>query len=128
MSIPILILSLVFGLLLLLAVLYVLSTMCRKGHKGLKGLQGWSYAHRGLHGNGIPENSMAAFRAALEGGYGIELDLHLMKDGKLAVFHDNTLDRTTGKPGRLEDLTAEDLVNYPLEGTDPPVLPGAGTV
>lgn len=100
-----------------LAVLYVLSTCCRKGHTGLENLRGWSYAHRGLHGDGIPENSMAAFRAALEGGYGIELDLHLMKDGKLAVFHDNTLDRTTGKSGRLEDLTEEDLVNYPLEGT-----------
>ena len=108
----------VLGGLALLALLYVLSTMCRKGHKGLENLRGWSYAHRGLHGNGIPENSMAAFRAALDGGYGIELDLHLMKDGKLAVFHDNTLDRTTGKSGRLEDLTAEDLVNYPLEGTD----------
>jgi len=101
-----------------LAALYVLSTRCRKGHTGLQALRGWCYAHRGLHGNGIPENSMAAFRAALEGGYGIELDLHLMKDGKLAVFHDNTLDRTTGKSGKLEDLTEEDLVNYPLEGTD----------
>ena len=107
----------VLGGLVLLALLYVLSTMCRKGHKGLENLRGWSYAHRGLHGGGVPENSMAAFRAALEGGYGIELDLHLMKDGKLAVFHDNTLDRTTGKSGKLEDLTAEELADYPLEGT-----------
>ena len=108
----------VLGGLVLLALLYVLSTMCRKGHKGLENLRGWSYAHRGLHGGGVPENSMAAFRAALVGGYGIELDLHLMKDGKLAVFHDNTLDRTTGKSGKLEDLTEEDLIHYPLEGTD----------
>ncbi len=104
--------------LLVLAALYVLSTLCRKGHKGLEALRGWSYAHRGLHGNGIPENSMAAFRAALDAGYGIELDIHLMKDGKLAVLHDNTLDRTTGQSGRLEDLTEDDLANYTLEGTE----------
>lgn len=108
----------ILAVLVLLAALYVLSTRCRKGHPGLAALQGWSYAHRGLHGNGIPENSMAAFRAALDGGYGIELDIHLMKDGKLAVFHDNTLNRTTGKDGKLEDLTAEDLADYPLEGTE----------
>lgn len=112
------ILWILLAALLLLGVLYVLSTLCRKGHKGLEALRGWSYAHRGLHGNGIPENSMAAFRAALEGGYGIELDVHLLKDGSLAVFHDGTLDRTTGKSGRVEDLTASDLPNYPLEGTD----------
>lgn len=105
-------------ILVLVAALYVLSTMCRKGHKGLEPLRGWLYAHRGLHGNGIPENSMAAFRAALEGGYGIELDVHLMKDGKLAVIHDSSLKRTAGAEVKIEDLTQEDLPNYPLEGTD----------
>lgn len=99
------------------AVLFALSTMCRKGHKGLEALRGWVYAHRGLHGNGVPENSMAAFRAALEGGYGIELDVHLMKDGKLAVIHDASLKRTAGADVKIEDLTQEDLPNYPLEGT-----------
>ena len=101
-----------------LTVLFILSTMCRKGHKGLKALQGWKYAHRGLHGNGIPENSMAAFRAALESGYGIELDVHLMKDGKLAVIHDASLKRTAGVDVKIEDLTEKDLPNYPLEGTE----------
>ena len=99
------------------AALYVLSTMCRKGHKGLEALQSWQYAHRGLHGNGIPENSMAAFRAALEGGYGVELDVHLMQDGKLAVIHDASLKRTAGVDVKIENLTAEDLPNYSLEGT-----------
>jgi glycerophosphoryl diester phosphodiesterase len=61
---------------------------------------------------------MAAFRAALEGGYGIELDLHLLKDGTLAVFHDGTLVRMTGAEGRPEDLTAADLPNYKLGGTE----------
>ena len=99
------------------AALYVLSTMCRKGHKGLEALRGWAYAHRGLHGNGIPENSMAAFRLALENGYGIELDVHLMKDGKLAVIHDSSLKRTAGVDVKIEDLTEADLPNYTLEGT-----------
>ncbi len=100
-----------------LAAAYLLSLMCRRGHKGLEPLRGWRYAHRGLHGNGIPENSMAAFRAALEGGFGVELDLHLLKDGSLAVFHDGSLLRMTGREGRPEDLTAADLENYPLDGT-----------
>lgn len=104
--------------LILVTALFALSTMCRRGHKGLEALRGWKYAHRGLHGNGIPENSMAAFRAALEGGYGIELDVHLMKDGKLAVIHDASLKRTAGADVRIEDLETADLANYPLEGTD----------
>ena len=104
-------------LLLIVIVLYLFATRCRKNHPGLKDLRGWSYAHRGLHSPGIPENSMAAFRAALEHGFGVELDVHLLKDGNLAVIHDSLLNRTTGQPGRVEDLTTEELKHYPLEGT-----------
>lgn len=113
------------AILLVLFTLYALSVRGRTGHKGLSALQGWGYAHRGLHGKGIPENSMAAFRAALEGGYGIELDVHLMRDGGLAVIHDASLKRTAGADVRIEDLTAEALANYPLEGTGQiiPTLP-----
>lgn len=105
-------------LILIAIALYLFATRCRSGHPGLKNLQGWSYAHRGLHGNGIPENSMAAFKAALDAGYGIELDVHLLKDGNLAVIHDSLLNRTTGRVGHVEDLTTEQLQAYPLEGTD----------
>ena len=104
--------------LIILIALYLFATRCRSGHAGLKDLQGWAYAHRGLHGNGLPENSMAAFKAALDNGYGIELDVHLLKDGNLAVMHDSLLNRTTGEAGRIEDLTTEELKNYHLEGTD----------
>lgn len=97
-----------------LAGLYVLSTQGRDKHPGLDALRGWSYAHRGLHDENLPENSMGAFRAALENGYGIELDVHLMKDRKLAVIHDASLKRTTGYDVKITDLTTEDLVNYPL--------------
>ena len=98
--------------------LYVLSTQGRTNHPRLQGLKGWKYAHRGLHDKNLPENSMGAFRAALENGYGIELDIHLMKDGKLAVIHDCSLKRTAGADVKITDLTAEDLANYRLGGTD----------
>ena len=105
-------------LLIILVIVYLFAIRCRSGHPGLKDLQGWAYAHRGLHGNGVPENSMSAFKAALDGGYGIELDIHLLKDGNLAVIHDSLLNRTTGAAGHIEDLTTEELKNYRLEGTE----------
>lgn len=113
------------GIILGFFLLYVFAVRCRKGHPGLEALRGWHYAHRGLHGQGIPENSMAAFREALEGGYGIELDVHLMKDGTLAVIHDPSLKRTAGADVEIEDLTLADLENYRLEGTEEkiPTLP-----
>lgn len=106
-----------FELLLIVVVLGLLACRCRGNHPGMKDLRGWAYAHRGLHGGGVPENSMASFQAALEGGYGIELDIHLLKDGNLAVIHDSLLNRTTGCAGRIEDLTTEELKEYHLEGT-----------
>lgn len=102
----------------LVITVYLLALTGRTGHNGLPALRGWAYAHRGLHGNGIPENSMAAFEAALAHGYGIELDIHLMKDGNLAVLHDSSLLRTAGVDVKIEDLTVQDLENYRLEGTD----------
>lgn len=90
----------------------------RTGHKDLNKLCGWKYAHRGLHNAERPENSMAAFRAALEHGYGIELDVHLMKDGNLAVIHDSSLMRVAGADVAIEDLTAEDLESYTLGSSD----------
>lgn len=100
-----------------LCVLYVLSTVCRFGEDRMGELYGWKYAHRGFHGNGVPENSMEAFRRARDRGYGVELDVHLLADGNLAVIHDSELKRTTGKNGRVEDLTVEQLGDYYLENT-----------
>ena len=101
-----------------LCLLYILSVRGRTGHPGLAELKKWSYAHRGLHDENLPENSMAAFRAALDHGYGIELDIHLLKDGNLGVMHDSKLMRTTGAEGKIEDLTTQELENYHLGGTD----------
>ena len=108
----------VIGILIVLLFAYLLSLRGRTGHPGLPELRRWRYAHRGLHTPGVPENSMAAFRAALEAGFGIELDLHLLTDGGLAVIHESKLERTTGKPGKVEELSSAQLSDYPLEGTE----------
>ena len=103
---------------LILALLWVLAVQGRSSHPGMKELRGWNYAHRGLHGDGAAENSMTAFRLAVENGYGMEFDLHLLKDGNLGVMHDSLLNRTTGQAGRIEDLYTQDLKNYRLENTE----------
>ena len=107
----------VIVILLILFLLFFLSTVGRTGHRGMRKLRGYVYAHRGLHGDGVPENSLEAFRLAKEAGYGVELDIHLLKDGNLAVFHDTLLSRMTGLDGRIVDLTTEDLQNCHLDGT-----------
>ena len=74
-------------------------------------------AHRGLHGCGDAgpvENTIAAAQAAIAGGYGIECDVQLTGDGQVVVFHDETLDRLAGVPGRLGDMTAADLAGLAL--------------
>ena len=114
-------------IIILLLTLYVLSVMGRTGHQGLSALRGWAYAHRGLHGNGVPENSMEAFRRAKAAGYGVELDVHLLADGNLAVIHDSMLARTTGAQGCIEDLTTRQLKDYHLEGTQE-TIPQLGEV
>lgn len=101
--------------LLALVLFYLFSLHGRRGRIRLHTFGKYAYAHRGLHSDGVPENSMAAFRAALERGYGIELDVHLMKDGNLAVIHDHSLLRTAGADVQIEDLTAGELESYHLE-------------
>ena len=76
------------------------------------------YAHRGLHGEGVPENSLAAFARAAEAGYGIELDVQLSRDGVVMVFHDDTLVRMTGCDKKLHELTAQELQTLSLAGTE----------
>ncbi len=80
----------------------------------------WFYAHRGLHDNdsGVPENSMAAFRRAVEAGYGMELDIQLCKDKIPVVFHDFTLKRICGVQGRVCDYTYEELQGFSLCGSE----------
>ena len=103
----------------ILAELWLLSLQCRRNHPSWNFLRTFRYAHRGFHDKPqIPENSLPAFRRAIDHIYGAELDVHLMADGNLAVIHDSSLLRTAGADVAIEDLTAADLDNYRLEGTD----------
>ncbi len=68
-----------------------------------------NFAHRGFSGR-YPENTMLAFRKAVEAGAdGIELDVHLSKDGCPVIIHDETVERTCGAAGRVGQLTLEEL-------------------
>lgn len=112
---------------LAIAVLWCLMLLPRRGQSGWEKFAGRRYAHRGLHDirQGIPENSMTAFRRAIDNGFGAELDVHLMSDGQLAVVHDSDLSRVCGKSAIIEDLQACDLKEYPLSGSGEmiPLLP-----
>ena len=73
-------------------------------------------AHRALHDRdaGRPENSRAAIRAAIDAGYGIEIDLQQSRDGRAMVFHDYDLGRLTGIDGPIRQRDAQDLEKLPL--------------
>lgn len=76
-------------------------------------------AHRGLHdaARGIVENSRTAIAAAMERGYGIEIDVQLSADGEVVVFHDHHLDRLTAAHGAVTAQTAAKLRQFALLGT-----------
>lgn len=74
-------------------------------------------AHRALHGGGVPENSRAAIRAAIEGGYGIEIDIQPARDGVPMVFHDYDLRRLTPETGPIIARSAAELAAIPLWGS-----------
>jgi glycerophosphoryl diester phosphodiesterase len=81
-------------------------------------LKAQPFAHRGLHGGGIIENSRAAFAAAIAAGHGIELDVQGAAEGEAFVFHDATLDRLTGQSGRFADMLGPELDRVRLKGSD----------
>lgn len=72
-------------------------------------LKGQPYAHRGLHGKDVLENSPAAFEAAIKLGHGIECDVQAAEDGRAFVFHDYELDRLTERSGPIGNLRSEDI-------------------
>lgn len=76
------------------------------------------FSHRGLHGEGVPENSMAAFRLAIAAGAGIECDLRLSRDEFAMVFHDSSLKRMCGFDLQTESLHAATLMERTLGTTD----------
>jgi len=77
-------------------------------------------AHRGLHDKaaGRPENSLAAIRAAVEMGYGVEVDIQRSSDGQAMVFHDYDLGRLTSESGSIHLRTSDELTGIPLSGSN----------
>lgn len=72
---------------------------------------GRTFAHRGLYAadQSVPENSLPAFYAAAQAGYGVELDVQLTRDGRVVVFHDDTLLRACGMDARVDAFTFDEL-------------------
>ena len=75
-------------------------------------------AHRGLHGGGTPENSLAAFEKAISKGLAVELDIRMTKDCRLVVFHDADLNRMCGADIKLSELEYSQLDAFTLSGSD----------
>lgn len=106
--------------LFLIAVLYLFLIAPNTSRRSqMKRYTKWVFAHRGLWNmlEGIPENSMGAFERAVTQKFGIELDVHLTKDKKLVVFHDNSLRRICGIRGTIESMTYAELCTLPLMKT-----------
>ena len=108
-------------LLIVLAVLFTVLIAPRTiGAASLDHMEGYHYAHRGYHdGNvAVPENSLASFQAAIDAGYGIELDVQLSSDKIPMVFHDADLQRVCGVEGKIWDYTCQELQAMQLFGTE----------
>lgn len=86
--------------------------------KALGWLTQWEYAHRGLHGASVPENSLLGARLAIEAGLGIECDIQRSADDHPMVFHDWELSRLTGEGGATEDRTRDELEQLNYIGSD----------
>lgn len=77
-------------------------------------------AHRGYHdiSKNIPENSIASYKRAIEYGYAIEIDLHLLKDGNIVSMHDDYLERMTGNSKKIVDCTYDEIKDLKLLETE----------
>lgn len=106
-----------FILISVLTLLYLLAIMpkLRKNPK-LDDFEGWLYAHRGLHDNKsqAPENSLTAFKLAVEKGYGIELDVQITKDRVAVIHHDYDLKRSCGVDKKVSDIEYAQLKDLRL--------------
>lgn len=107
-------------LLIIIAYLYLIAPAM--GRKDMRApLMNVHYAHRGLHDNNTPEapeNTIPAFRKAVEQGYGIELDVQLTRDEKVVVFHDDDLKRICGVDAPVNSKTYAELQELSILGSD----------
>jgi glycerophosphoryl diester phosphodiesterase len=88
--------------------------------KNLTWLKEDQIAHRGLHTKdlSVPENTISAFRLAIEKGYSIEFDINILKDGQVVVFHDHDLKRCFGIDKSLEQLSYGDIKDLSYKSGD----------
>ena len=109
-----------FIIIVIIALVYALLVMPRVTMRPDMSSILTDYAHRGLFDNsdGVPENSLAAFKYAVMSNYGIELDLQFTADGEVVVFHDYSLKRMCGEDVKLSSLTLDELSKYRLAGTN----------
>lgn len=99
----------VLGILALLIAVLLFCVHPGRRFAGADAFTAYRYAHRGLHDAEKAENSLSAFRAAVEAGFGIELDTRLSADGVVVVCHDTTLSRVAGIDRRVDEMTAAEL-------------------
>lgn len=125
---PLSIALIVLGVFAFLFVLYLFALCPRRVRKQSAYFTTYNYAHRGLHDDRLPENSLAAFEAACRAGYGIELDVRLSRDGVPMVFHDETLKRMCGIDRRVDEFTAKELEGIALAGNPSHTIPRFSTV
>ena len=102
-------LACVIGGLLLVGIAVYLFLIWPGNGQRAKPLAGCYIAHRGLHGGELVENTLAAFAAAVERGYGIELDIQLSSDGIPVVCHDYDLKRVFGLERKVSEMTVDEL-------------------
>ncbi len=101
-----------------LFLLYLFLIAPRFGRRDMSAMTAHWYAHRGLWNGERPENSLPAFRAAVDGGYGIETDVHITRDDQLVLFHDDSLKRMCGVDRLISECTLEELGAYRLLATE----------
>ena len=113
--------------LILLIVLALLTFLTHPSlrYKKTRRWRGERFAHRGLHDldAGIVENTLPAFKAAVEHGFGMELDIQFSKDMQVVVFHDDDLQRMCGDPRKVYQLTLAELKALPLAGREDARIP-----
>ncbi len=109
----------VAGAVVALVALYAFMTAPGRLPRGTDELWEAHYAHRGLYSKdqSVPENSLAAFAAAAEAGYGMELDITITADDEAAVFHDDMLTRACGVDKDIRGCTLDELRGCRLFGT-----------
>lgn len=106
----------ILSLIVIIVVVYI--CLVKPEKRRVQQLPCQNFAHRGLHGNGVPENSLLAFAKAKELGLGVELDVQLTRDKQLVVFHDTSLERMCGIDIRVGDATYSQLQQFRLGNSD----------